>query len=294
MSQHPLIVGIGELLWDRLPSGKRVGGAPANVVYHASCLGAEGYAVSAVGKDKLGDELLEAISETTLHTAIAKVNYPTGSVHVTLNYGMPEYNIVENVAWDYIPLTDDALTLVKKADAICYGTLASRNDVSHDTIITLLKHANPSSLRLFDVNLRAAYYSKQLITELITYANIFKINSDEAIVLKSMLDVDISDDDLCRMILEKYNLKYLIYTNGSISSSIYTAHTVSFLKTPPVRISDTIGAGDAFSGAFLYYTLSGLSLEDAHHMAVNIAAFVCTQSGAWPKYPETMQNFIGE
>ena len=109
-----------------------------------------------------------------------------------------------------------------------------------------------------------------------------------------MLDVDISDDDLCRMILEKYNLKYLIYTNGSISSSIYTAHTVSFLKTPPVRISDTIGAGDAFSGAFLYYTLSGLSLEDAHHMAVNIAAFVCTQSGAWPKYPETMQNFIGE
>ena len=107
MSQHPLIVGIGELLWDRLPSGKRVGGAPANVVYHASCLGAEGYAVSAVGKDKLGDELLDAISETTLHTAIERVDYPTGSVHVTLNYGIPEYNIVENVAWDYIPLTDN-------------------------------------------------------------------------------------------------------------------------------------------------------------------------------------------
>ncbi len=292
MSQHPLIVGIGELLWDRLPSGKRVGGAPANVVYHASCLGAEGYAVSAVGKDKLGDELLEAISETTLHTAIERVDYPTGSVHVTLNYGIPEYNIVENVAWDYIPLTDNALTLVKKADAICYGTLASRNDVSHDTIITLLKHANPSSLRLFDINLRSSYYSKPVITELITYANIFKINSDEAIVLKSMLDVDISDDDLCRMILEKYNLKYLIYTNGSLSSSIYTADTVSTLKTPPVRVNDTIGAGDAFSGAFLYYTLSGLSLEDAHHMAVNISAFVCTQSGAWPKYPETMQKFM--
>lgn len=292
MSQHPLIVGIGELLWDRLPSGKRVGGAPANVVYHASCLGAEGYAVSAVGKDKLGDELLEAISETTLHTAIERVDYPTGSVHVTLNYGIPEYNIVENVAWDYIPLTDNALTLVKKADAICYGTLASRNDVSHNTIITLLKHANPSSLRLFDVNLRAAYYSKQLITELINYANIFKVNSDEAVVLKSMLDVDISDDDLCRMFLEKHNLKYLIYTNSSLSSSIYTADAVSTLKTPPVRVNDTIGAGDAFSGAFVYYTLSGLSLEDAHHMAVNISAFVCTQSGAWPKYPETMQKFM--
>ncbi len=292
MSKHPLIVGIGELLWDRLPSGKRVGGAPANVVYHASCLGAVGYAVSAVGKDKLGDELLEAISATTLHTAIERVDYPTGSVHVTLNYGMPEYNIVENVAWDYIPLTDNAITIVKKADAICYGTLASRNDASHNTIITLLKYANPSSLRLFDVNLRAAYYSKPLITELINYANIFKVNSDEAVVLKSMLDVDISDDDLCRMILEKYNLKYLIYTNGSLSSSIYTADAVSTLKTPSVRVNDTIGAGDAFSGAFVYYTLSGLSLEDAHHMAVNISAFVCTQSGAWPKYPETMQKFV--
>ena len=292
MSKHPLIVGIGELLWDRLPSGKRVGGAPANVVYHASCLGAVGYAVSAVGKDKLGDELLEAISATTLHTAIERVDYPTGSVHVTLNYGMPEYNIVENVAWDYIPLTDNAITIVKKADAICYGTLASRNDASHNTIITLLKYANPSSLRLFDVNLRAAYYSKPLITELINYANIFKVNSDEAVVLKSMLDVDISDDDLCRMILEKYNLKYLIYTNGSLSSSIYTADAVSTLKNPSVRVNDTIGAGDAFSGAFVYYTLSGLSLEDAHHMAVNISAFVCTQSGAWPKYPETMQKFV--
>ena len=292
MSQHPLIVGIGELLWDRLPSGKRVGGAPVNVVYHASCLGAEGYAISAVGKDRLGDELLEAISKTNIHTAIERVDYPTGSVHVTLNYGIPEYNIVENTAWDYIPLTDNALTLVKKADAICYGTLASRNDVSHNTIITLLKHTNPSSLRLFDINLRAAYYSKQLIIELITYANIFKINSDEAIILKSMLDVDISDDDLCRMFLEKYNLKYLIYTNGSLGSSIYTTDTVSTLKTPSVRVNDTIGAGDAFSGAFLYYTLSGLSLEDAHHMAVNISAFVCTQSGAWPKYPETMQKFI--
>ncbi len=292
MSQHPLIVGIGELLWDRLPSGKRVGGAPVNVVYHASCLGAEGYAISAVGKDRLGDELLEAISKTNIHTAIERVDYPTGSIHVTLNYGIPEYNIVENTAWDYIPLTDNALTLVKKADAICYGTLASRNDVSHNTIITLLKHTNPSSLRLFDINLRAAYYSKQLIIELITYANIFKINSDEAIILKSMLDVDISDDDLCRMFLEKYNLKYLIYTNGSLGSSIYTTDTVSTLKTPSVRVNDTIGAGDAFSGAFLYYTLSGLSLEDAHHMAVNISAFVCTQSGAWPKYPETMQKFI--
>ena len=107
-----------------------------------------------------------------------------------------------------------------------------------------------------------------------------------------MLDVDISDDDLCRMFLEKHNLKYLIYTNGSLSSSIYTADAVSTLKTPPVRVNDTIGAGDAFSGAFVYYTLSGLSLEDAHHMAVNISAFVCTQSGAWPKYPETMQKFM--
>lgn len=292
MKQHPLIVGIGELLWDKLPSGKQIGGAPANAVYHASCLGAESYAVSAVGKDKLGDELLEAISKTNMHTAIERVDYPTGLVHVTLNNGMPEYNIVENAAWDYIPLTDNALTLVKKADAVCYGTLASRNDISHNTIMTLLKHTNPSSLRLFDINLRAAYYSKQLITELMTYADIFKMNSDEAIILKNILDINISDDDLCRMILEKYDLKYLIYTNGSLSSSIYTADRISTLKTPAVKVSDTIGAGDAFSGAFIYYILSGLSLEETHLMAVNTASFVCTQSGAWSKYPETMQKFV--
>lgn len=194
MGNHPLIIGVGELLWDRLPSGSRVGGAPANVAYHAASLGADGYAVSAVGNDKLGDELLAAISETTLHTVIEKVDYPTGSVHVRLSYGIPEYNIVEDVAWDYIPLTDKALTLVKKADAVCYGTLASRNDISRNTIITLLKHTNPLSLRLFDVNLRAAYYSKPLIRELINYANIFKINNDEATVLKSMFDIDMSDD----------------------------------------------------------------------------------------------------
>ena len=225
MCKYPLVVGVGELLWDRLPTGKRVGGAPANVVYHASCLGAEGYVISAVGNDKMGKSLLEEIGKTKLHTCIEQVNYPTGSVHVSLSGGIPEYNIVEQVAWDYIPVTDNALTLVKKADAICYGTLASRHEVSHNTIITLLKHSNPSSLRFFDINLRAEYYSKQLITELMTYANIFKINSDEAVILKSMLDMDMPDDDLCRMIMEKYSLKYLIYTNGSVSSSIYSENT---------------------------------------------------------------------
>lgn len=292
MEKHALMVGVGELLWDRLPSGKRIGGAPANVVYHASCLGAEGHVISAVGKDKLGDELLAATLKTNLHTAIERVDYPTGTVCVTLSSGMPEYEFVENVAWDYIPLTDTALDLVKKADVICYGSLACRSEVSYNTIITLLKNANPSSLKLFDINLRAEYYSKKLVYELLKYANVFKINNTESIVLKSMLDTDMTDDDLCRMILQKCDLKYLIYTNGSISSSIYTQDKVSIFKTPLVSINDTIGAGDAFSGAFLYYTLAGYSLEEAHRMAVNISAYVCTQSGAWPEYPKEIEHYV--
>lgn len=292
MSNHPLIVGIGELLWDRLPTGNRIGGAPANVVYHASNLGADGYVISAVGKDKLGDDILKEISSTKLHACIEQVDYPTGTVHVSLSGGVPEYNIVENVAWDYIPLTDNALTLVKKADAVCYGTICSRNDVSHNTIMTLLKHTNPSSLRLFDINIRNGYYSKELITELLTFANIFKINKDEAIVLKSMLDADISDDELCRIFLEKYNLKYIIFTDGGRSSTIYSQSEKSEIKTPPVNIVDTIGAGDAFSGAFLYSTLLGMSLEESHKMAVNISAFVCSQSGAWPAYPKVIENYL--
>ena len=170
MCKYPLVVGVGELLWDRLPTGNRVGGAPANVAYHASCLGAEGYVISAVGNDKMGKTLLEEIGKTKLHTCIEQVDYPTGSVHVSLSGGIPEYNIVEQVAWDYIPVTDNALALVKKADAVCFGTLCSRNEVSHNTIVTLLKHTNPSAYRLFDINLRSSYYSKELITELLNYA----------------------------------------------------------------------------------------------------------------------------
>ena len=293
MSNHPLIVGIGELLWDRLPTGNRIGGAPANVVYHASSLGADGYVISAVGKDKLGDDILKEISSTKLHACIEQVDYPTGTVHVSLSGGMPEYNIVEDVAWDYIPLTDNALTLVKKADAVCFGTLCSRNEVSHNTIVTLLKHTNPSAYRLFDINLRSSYYSKELITELLNYANIFKINKDESIVLKSIIDAEISDDELCKMLLEKYNLKYLIFTDGSISSTIYTKDEKSTIHTPKVNTVDTIGAGDAFSGAFLYYTLTEMPLCEAHKMAVNISAFVCSQSGAWPVYPKVLHNYLG-
>lgn len=292
MGNHPLVVGIGELLWDRLPTGNRIGGAPANVAYHASNLGAEGYVISAVGNDKLGRDILSEINSTKLHACIEQVDYPTGTVHVSLSSGIPEYKIVEHVAWDYIPLSDNALTLVKKADAVCYGTLCSRNDVSHNTIMTLLKHTNPSSLRLFDINIRNGYYSKELITELITYANIFKINKEEALVLKSMLDADISDDELCRIFLEKYNLKYLIFTDGSAGSIIYSQSEKSVIKTPRINIVDTIGAGDAFAGAFLYSILLGMSLEESHKMAVNIAAFVCTQSGAWPSYPKVMENYI--
>ena len=291
MSKRPLIAGIGELLWDKLPEGKKVGGAPANCVYHAACLGAEGYIISAVGNDNSGRELLSELNNTPLHHIIDKVDKPTGSVNVIIQEGIPEYTITENTAWDFIPVSNKSLSLMKKIDALCYGSLACRNNVSHNTIITLLKHANPSSLRLYDINIRGEYYSKELVVELLHYASIFKIDKEEAIILKNMMGRDISDKVLSEILMEKYNLKYLIITNGSIDSTIYAENESSTIRTPYINISDTIGAGDAFAGAFLYFTLVNMPLAEAHQMAVNTASFVCTQSGAWPKYPKELSGY---
>ncbi len=292
MSRRPIIAGAGEILWDILPDKAVTGGAPANCVYHAACLGAEGYIISAVGSDMQGSKLIDEIKKTPLHPIVGKVDKPTGSVTVSLENGIPKYSILEERAWDYIPVTDESLTLIKKADAVCFGTLACRNSVSRNTITTLLKHTSPSCLRLYDINIREMYYSYDVIVELLNYANVFKINKEEAEILKQMLHIDVSDEKLCRMFIEKYNLKYMIFTNGGVDSTIYSQEYLSNIKTPYVNVADTIGAGDAFAGAFLYFILNNMSLYDAHKMAVNVAAFVCTKKGAWPIYPQEIPVYI--
>ena len=281
----PIVVGIGELLWDVLPTGKRAGGAPINFVYHATQMGAEGYAISAVGNDVSGTEIIQELEKSHISNSLGIVEHPTGSVMVELKQGIPTYTIIEGVAWDYIPLTQEAIDLVKKADAICFGTLALRSAASRETILTLLSYAREDALRFFDINIRQSYYSKELIETLLHKANVFKINDDELVLIRTMCDLEGTDEEVCRQLIGKYNLRYMILTAGSSFSSVYTADEVSTISTPKVQVADTVGAGDSFSGAFIYSILTGKSLREAHQAAVETAAFVCTQAGAWPEYP---------
>lgn len=282
--KKPFIVGIGELLWDVFPAGKRAGGAPVNFVYHAVQAGADGCAVSAVGDDDWGREILLELKKSNIQGIIATVPYPTGRVLVELKDGIPSYTIVEDVAWDHLPLTPEALNAVARADAVCYGTLSLRHTHTRETVKKLLAAAPENALRFFDVNLRQSYYSKELIEEFLHFANVFKLNDDELIVLRGLFGFTGSDEEVCRALVQKYNLRYLIFTAGDKYSVVYTPDETSCIDTPRVTVADTVGAGDSFSGAFVYAVLTGKTLKEAHESAVKTAAFVCTQTGAWPAY----------
>lgn len=283
-NKHPVIIGIGELLWDMLPEGKRAGGAPINFVYHATRLGARGYAVSAVGNDALGDEILAELEKSGIKYCVSRNDYPTGHVKVVLNDGIPSYDIVEGVAWDHLTASPEAEDLVRRADAVCFGTLALRSPQSKQAVETLLSFAPERALRFFDVNLRGIYYSAELIDGLLKKANVFKINDEEINVLKELFCISGTVDEICKTFIEKYGLKYMIFTAGDKFSAVYTPTEKSWRPTPKVKVADTVGAGDSFSGAFVYNILTGKSLAQAHKAAVDVAAFVSTKSGAWPAY----------
>ncbi|KFI77082.1 carbohydrate kinase family protein [Bifidobacterium mongoliense] len=290
----PIVLSLGELLWDMLPTGKRAGGAPVNFVYHAAMNGAEGYAISAVGQDPLGDELVKAIEQSGVKSIIQRNAWPTSTVEVSLKSGIPEYTIVKGVAWDHLLLTRELIDLVEKSDAICFGTLALRSPETHDTIIELLKHARPDALKFFDINLRGDHYSKELIQELLGYATVFKLNDAELLLLRDMFNIrGASDDEACRWFITTFNLDYMVLTGGATFSTIIArSGETSTLATPRVEVTDTVGAGDSFSGTFTAKILTGASLQEAHRASVNTAAFVCTQDGAWPVYPKTMTDYL--
>lgn len=282
--QKPFIVGLGETVWDELPSGRQAGGAPVNLAYHAMKAGAEAWAVSAVGEDADGDALTARIQEEGIRTVFARVPFPTGRVEVTLQHAVPSYRIVENAAWDHIPLTEEAKSLVRRADAVCFGTLAFRGETSRRTLRALLAESRPQALRFLDVNLRASYFSKELLLSLLQCCNALKINIEELAVLAGFFQWRGTEDTLCRRLLDEYRLQYLILTAGDKYSAVYTPGEISRLVTPAVSAVDTVGAGDAFSGAFLTRRLRGDGVPLAHAYAVQTAAFVCTRPGARPPY----------
>lgn len=289
-----LVVGMGEALWDMLPEGRKLGGAPANFAYHVSQFGLDSRVVSAVGDDELGNEILANFAEKQLECQIEKVAYPTGTVQVTLDEkGVPCYEIKEGVAWDNIPYTPALENLAKQTRAVCFGSLAQRNAVSRETINRFIDQMpeDEKVLKIFDINLRQHFYSKELIEASLKKSNVLKINDEELVVVGEMFGfADIDFQDKCWVLLAKYNLKMLILTCGTEGSYVFTPGEVSFLETPQVQVADTVGAGDSFTGAFVAAILSGKTVKDAHRLAVDVSAFVCTQNGAMPELAEELKN----
>lgn len=285
MKKKPVVVGIGELLWDMFPTGKKAGGAPINFVYHASQLGAEGYAISAVGDDELGRNILAELEANHIQYLIEKVPYPTGTVQVCLNEsGIPSYAIEERVAWDHLSPTSNAIDLIERADAICFGTLAQRSVQSRETIQAIVSFAPEEAYRCFDINIRQFYYSKELIEESLYLANVFKINDEELLMLRDLFHLTGTDQEVADWFIQKYNLRMVVLTAGALYSTLYTKEEVSTLPTPSIKVADTVGAGDAFASALIVSLLQGAGLKDAHRFAVEKSAYVCSREGAWPVY----------
>ena len=281
-----IIVGLGEVLWDMLPEGKKLGGAPANFAYHVAQFGLDSMAVSAIGNDKLGDETLEAFDEKRLKYNMQRIPYPTGTVQVTLDKeGVPCYDIKKEVAWDNIQFTPELEEMAKKCRAVCFGSLAQRYEVSRRTIGRFLD-AMPKKndvLKIFDINLRQKFYTKDILVESFQKCNILKINDEELIIIGKLFGhLELEPEERCRLLLETYHLKMLILTCGVNGSYVFTTGKVSFLPTPKVDVADTVGAGDSFTGAFCASIIKGMTVEEAHKLAVNVSAYVCTQNGAMP------------
>jgi fructokinase len=286
------IVGLGEALWDVLPEGKKLGGAPANFAYHAAQFGQETIAISALGEDALGDETIEALKEHNLNYLMPRVPYPTGTVQVTLTGdGIPTYDIKENVAWDNIPFTNEILEIAKNARAVCFGSLAQRNVVSRENIHKFLDATPDDCTKIFDINLRQQFYTKEVIKESLKRCNILKINDEELVLIGRMFGYPGLDiEDKCWLILGKYNLDMLVLTCGTNGSYVFTPGQMSFQETPKVEVADTVGAGDSFTGSFVGSILNGKPVPEAHKTAVQVSAYVCTQNGAMPVIPEELKK----
>ena len=291
---RPVVVGLGEILWDLLPGGRVLGGAPANFAYHANALGARGIVVSAVGSDALGREILTALGSAGLSTAYLAIdeNHPTGTVTVELaSGGAPRFTIHTGVAWDHQAFTPQLAELARTASAVCFGTLAQRTPSNALTIRDFLDAAAPGSVRVFDVNLRQSFYSRAVILESLARADILKLNDEELPVLAELLGLPGAEGEALLALLEGFGLSMVALTKGAKGSLLRTPSEVSRMSPEPVTVVDSVGAGDAFTAAVVLGVLQKLPIPELHQRASRIASYVCTQQGATPPLPDPLINF---
>ena len=293
MNKKNSVVGIGEALWDILPEGKKLGGAPANFAYHVAQFGIPSQAISAVGNDQLGQSIVEQLDQRHMRHLIETVPYPTGTVHVTLDHhGVPCYCIKEGTAWDNIPFTSRIEAAAKECTAVCFGSLAQRSSVSRQSIYRFLESMpnDDDHLRIFDINLRQNYYSKEVIDESFSRCNILKINDEELSTVSHLFGLsDKNQQEQSMDLLHRYSLQMVILTCGAEGSYVFTPNQTSYFDTPKVQVADTVGAGDSFTAAFAASLLRGRSLRQSHELAVKVSAYVCTQNGAMPTLPKHLR-----
>ncbi len=286
--------GLGEVLFDVFKEGPRIGGAPANFAYHCSALGLNSVVVSAVGNDELGRRALQILQDFGLNTAVQTVDKPTGSVSVEVDKdGMPTYTFLSDTAYDNIACTDDFLQLAAGTQICCFGSLAQRSECSRRSIQRFLQTMDPDlRLRIFDVNLRQNFFSKETILSSLAETEIFKCNDEELPVLMKLLGLPAGDEHDFYHYLNSLGIYGFIYTCGAASSTVMLNAEVSTLPTPKVHAVSTVGAGDAFTASIITLLLKGKTLKEAHKLACRVSAFVCTQEGAMPRYDKMLLQAV--
>jgi fructokinase len=297
------VVGIGEVLWDLLLTGTQLGGAPANFAYHAHALGAYTQVITRVGSDDRGREIIRRFHEMSLPDAGVQVDAtaPTGTATVELSgNGLAHFTVQQNVAWDAIAANDEALAIVSSANAICFGSLAQRCERSRNTIQKLVAATPTDTLRVFDINLRQQFYSREVIEQSLRLANVLKLNDDELPTLAEMFSFAGSRESQIENMARTFGLRLIALTRGEKGSLLYqrqepqrSLETLqknsarwSDCQSRPVKVVDTVGAGDSFTAALVLGLLRKMDLDEINTIANEVARYVCSQPGATPTLPE--------
>lgn len=299
------IIGVGEVLWDLLQTGSQLGGAPANFAYHAHALGAQAYVITRVGSDDHGREIVRRFRDMGVKPDAIQIDErsPTGTATVTLSgAGLAHFTIQENVAWDFLAPNGDAVALAAQADAICFGSLAQRSDVSRNTIQKLVKAVPSKALRVFDINLRQQFYSQEVVERSLQLANVLKLNDDELPTVAEMFGLHGSTENQIRQLAQAFDLHLVALTRGSNGSLLYETQSNaaqaaqandgrwSDCGSRAVRVVDTVGAGDSFTAALVLGLLCKMDLDEINEIANDVARHVCSHAGATPTLPVEFAN----
>jgi fructokinase len=282
------VIGVGEVLWDMLDSGPQLGGAPTNFAYHAHALGANSQVITRVGNDDYGREIFRRFDELTLPVSGIQIDpsAPTGTAAVTVAAdGMPHFVIQENVAWDFLAATPAALATVRAADAICFGSLAQRTTTSRDTIQQLVGASPSTALRVFDINLRQQYFSREVIEQSLRLSNVFKLNDDELRTLAEMFGLAGPTEDQMEELARRFNQRVVALTRGPNGSLLYAEGRWSDCRCRPVTVVDTVGAGDSFTAALVVGLLHKMDPDEINALANEVACYVCSHAGGTPVLP---------